>query len=347
MSVGVTTPTLRFTPKALGIPVVLTLVLVVLLILSVGIGSSWIAPGTVIEALFGAGERKHQIIVWTLRLPRALLSAEAGACLAVAGALLQVATRNALASPSVLGLVDGAALGVVTFLWVFSNEANALTVSVHYQPLAAILGALVCAFVVALLALKDGISPLRLILYGVTLAALANALVTILIVLGPVYRASTALIWLAGSVHAAHWQDVGVLALFMVAILPFLAASPRIMTQLALDETLAGASGLSVRWAQAFLLILAVVLTAGSVAQVGGIGFVGLIAPHAARRLVAGRGVRFLLTAALIGAAMVTGADIIARTALAPLQMPTGAVTALIGAPYFLYILMKASRHDI
>lgn len=318
-----------------------------LLILSVGIGSSWIAPGVVIEALLGGGERRNQVIVWTLRLPRALLSAEAGACLALAGALLQAATRNPLASPSVLGVTDGAAVGVVGFLWFFSDANNALTVSVHYQPLAAILGAGVFAAIVGMLSRRDGMSPLRLILYGVTLAALANALVTILVVLGPVYRASTALTWLAGSVHAAHWQDVAVLAVFLGLLLPALALTPRLLRQLALDDLMAGSTGLGVRQAQGLLLLLAVVLTAGAVSQVGGVGFVGLIAPHAAMRLTRSRGAAFLIVSALIGAAMVTGADIIARTALAPTQMPTGAVTALIGAPYFLFILMKAARHDV
>lgn len=332
--------------RHIGLIAGLVLTLAALLILSIGIGSSWISPGTVLGALIQTGERKFQVIVWTLRMPRALLAAEAGAVLAIAGALLQTATRNALASPSVLGIVDGAAVGVMLFLWGFSDEANALTVSIHYQPLAAATGALVFAAAVAILAAQDEISPLRLILYGVTLAALANALVIILIVLGPVYRASTALIWLAGSVHAAHWQDVWTLALILVLCLPALALMPRLMRQLTLDDTMAASTGLKVRWAQGTLLILAVILTASAVSQVGGIGFVGLIAPHAARLVTQDRGARFLIAAALIGAVMVTGADIIARVALAPLQMPTGAVTALIGAPYFIYVLTKVSRHD-
>lgn len=335
------------TLRRTGVIAGLTLVLAGLLILSVGIGSSWISPGKVLGALLQTGERKFQIIVWNLRLPRALLAAEAGAALALAGALLQTATRNALAAPSVLGIVDGAAVGVMLFLWGFSNESNALTVSVHYQPLAAAAGAMVFAALVAFLARQDGISPLRLILYGVALAALAHALVTILIVLGPVYRASTALIWLAGSVHAAHWQDIATLALVLLLCLPALALMPRLMRQLALDDTMAAGTGLRVGQTQGALMALAVILTAGAVSQVGGIGFVGLIAPHAARRLTQSRGAGFLIATALIGAAIVTGADIVARVALAPLQMPTGAVTALIGAPYFITILIKVSRNDV
>lgn len=335
------------TVRQSGLICILGLTLCVFLILSVGVGSSWISPSKVFGALIQTGERKYQVIVWNLRLPRALLAAEVGAALALAGAMLQTATRNALASPSVLGIVDGAAVGVMLFLWGFSNDSNALTVSIHYQPLAAAAGALIFAVSVALLAKQSGINPLRLILYGVALAALANALVTILIVLGPVYRASTAMIWLAGSVHAAHWQDVWTLALVLLLCAPALALMPRYMRQLALDDTMAKSTGLQVHKAQGALLGLALILTAGAVSQVGGIGFVGLIAPHAAHLVIRKRGGAYLVAAALVGAAMVTGADIIARVALAPVQMPTGAVTALIGAPYFIFLLTKVSRNDV
>ncbi|MEM7443540.1 MAG: iron ABC transporter permease [Pseudomonadota bacterium] len=324
--------------------VTLAVLLFVLVLLAIGVGSSWLSPERVLLALIGEGERMDQVIVQTLRLPRVLLAAEAGACLALAGALLQRATRNPLASPSVLGIVDGAAVGVVLFLFVFSNEANALTVSIHYQPLAAATGAVVFASIVALLIWLDGGGPTRLIVYGVAIAALASALVTLLIVLGPVYRASQALIWLAGSVHQAHWSDVYTIAGLLILSLPLLALLPRAMDQLLLDDDTAATTGLAVASMRAVLLLMAVYLTASAVSFVGGIAFVGLIAPHLTRLLVGHSAGRFLLGSALVGAIIVLAADIIARLALAPLELPTGAVTALVGAPYFLFILIRQAR---
>ncbi len=322
----------------------LVVLLSLLLLLAVGVGSSWLSPERVLHALVGAGERMDQVIVQTLRLPRALLAAQAGICLALAGALLQRATRNPLASPSVVGVVDGAAVGVVLFLWLFSNEANALTVSIHFQPLAAAAGAVVFAAIVGLLTWLDDGGPMRLIIYGVAIAALASAIVTLLIILGPVFRASQALIWLAGSVHQAHWDDVVSLAILLAMSLPFLALVPRVMDQFLLDDDTAAATGLAVGAMRALLLLIAVYLTASAVSFVGGIAFVGLIAPHVARLILGQNAGPYLIGSALIGAIIVLASDIVARLILAPLELPTGAVTALIGAPYFLFILIRRGR---
>ncbi|MEM1301666.1 MAG: iron ABC transporter permease [Pseudomonadota bacterium] len=321
------------------------LLLCALSVLAIGIGSSWIGPDRVLAALVGQGSQTDQIIIWTLRLPRVALAILAGAALALAGMLLQRIVRNAIASPSVLGIVDGAAVGVVLFLWIWSNEANALTVSIHWLPAAATLGAAVFALLVVAVAGRDAVVPARLILYGIALAALAKALVVVLIILGPVYRASTALIWLAGSVHAAHWDDVAILAAVLAASVLAIALLLRPLDQILLDDRSASATGLALIPAKAGCLALAVILTAGAVSFAGGIGFVGLIAPNIARALVGLSARAQLLTTPFIGAAMVLGADIIARTVAYPLELPTGAITALIGAPYFLFLLLRQVRY--
>lgn len=319
--------------------------LIALLILATVIGSSWIGPGRVVAALIGHGTQTDEIIIWTLRLPRVVLAVLAGAALALAGLLLQTIVRNPIASPSVLGIVDGAAVGVVLFLWGFSNEANALTVSIHWLPLAATAGAATFALTVALLARGDITQPARLILYGIAVAALAKALVTVLIVLGPVYRTSQALIWLAGSVHAAHWDDAAILSCVLVLATMVLICFRGAMEQLALDDASAGATGLAVAPAKMGALALSVVLTAGAVSFAGGIAFVGLIAPNAARALFGGGFAARAVASPVIGASMVLGADILARVVAFPLELPTGTVTALIGAPYFLFLLIRQVRH--
>jgi iron complex transport system permease protein len=300
----------------------------------------------VVSALLGQGARMDEVIVWTLRLPRVALAILAGMALALAGALLQRVTRNPIAAPSVLGITDGAAVGVVAFIWAFSDEANLLTVSIHWQPLAAVIGAFAFAAFVAALAVLDpaGRSPLRVILYGIALAALAKAAVTLMMILGPVYRANQALTWLTGSVGAAHWSDVFVVAAGLGVAAVILVALRDTIRQLVLDADSAAATGVAVGRAQVALLVLAVALTALAVSQVGAIGFVGLVAPHVARLLHGQFTGGYLAATALVGGLLVLGADTLARLIAAPLELPAGALTALIGAPLFLWLLLKGRR---
>lgn len=315
-----------------------------LFLIGIAVGSSFMPFDRVLSAIMGNGSRADGIIVWNLRAPRVVLAALAGACLAVAGVLLQRATRNPLAAPSVLGIVDGAAVGVLAFFVLFSNEANALVVSIYWQPLAALLGALIFAGIVTTLYLNDQASPMRLIFYGVALAALANAFVVLTIIAGPVYRASQALIWLAGSVHEAEWRDAYILGAVCLVAAPLLAWMRRDLDQMRLDDQSGVATGLAVNRARFAAFALSVLLTAATVSVVGGIGFVGLIAPHLAR-LAFGSGAAMQMTgAALFGAMIVLAADVFARLAFQPLEVPTGAITALIGAPYFIYILIRQGR---
>lgn len=311
-----------------------------------GIGSSFMPPERVVAALAGQGSRMDEVIVWTLRLPRVALAILAGAALALAGALLQRVVRNPMASPSVLGITDGAAVGVVLFLWLFSDQANNLTVSIHWQPLAAIAGAAVFgALVIALASLdRAGSKPLKIILYGIALAALAKAAVTLLIILGPVYRASQALTWLTGSVGAAHWQDVLAVGLGLVATIPVLLWQRLTLRQLVLDPQSAAVTGLSLDKAQFCLLAVAVFLTAIATAHVGAIGFVGLVAPHVARIFHGQFRSGYLVSVALTGSFLVLAADTLARIIAPPLELPAGALTALVGAPLFLYLLVKGRQ---
>lgn len=332
----------RTAQTRLPVLAMLALMLAALMVLGAGLGSSFMPPDRVIAALLGEGSRADTVILWKLRLPRVLLAVLGGVALALAGAILQRVVRNPLAAPSVLGITDGAAVGVVGFLWLFSDESNALTVSIHWQPLAAVCGAASFALLTGALALADPRrGPLSLILYGIAMAALAKAVVTLLMILGPIYRAGQAMTWLTGTVGAAHWSDVAILSALLAALIPVLALAVRPLAQLQLDPDSARATGLSLGRAQIALVLLSVVLTAGAVAFVGAVGFVGLIAPHAARRLIPEGRAAFLPAVALIGGALVLGADILARVIAPPLELPAGAITALLGAPLFLVLLVK------
>ncbi|BBU59528.1 putative siderophore transport system permease protein YfhA (plasmid) [Mameliella alba] len=317
------------------------------LVVATGLGSSFISPERVLAALTGVGSRIDGVIVWTLRLPRVALAVLAGMALALAGALMQRALRNPLAVPSILGVSDGAALGVVTFLWLFSNANNVLTVSIHWMPLAALLGAFTLASVIGLLTLKDsrGTDPLRLILYGVALSAMAKAAVTLMMILGPVHRAGQALRWLTGSVNAAHWNDVALVGAGLLLCCPMLILARLPIRQITLDSASAQSTGLTVNRARYGMLALSVLLTALAVSQVGAIGFVGLIAPHAARLYHGQFNAGFLLISALMGGLLVLVADTLARMIVQPLELPAGAVTALLGTPFFLVLLLR--RHHV
>lgn len=322
--------------------VIAAIVLLVLIVLGASIGSSFMPPQRVIAALLGQGSQPDEIILWTLRMPRVCLAVTSGAALALAGAILQRVARNPLAAPSVLGVTDGAAVGVVGFLWLYSNETNALIVSIHWLPLAAFGGAAMFMLITGALTLLDAQrGPLGLILYGVAMAALAKALVTLLMIVGPVYLAGQALTWLSGSVGAAHWSDVATLSALLLFCLPLLVISAPVLSQLRLDPDSARSTGLSLGRAQIALVALSVLLTAGAVAFVGAIGFVGLIAPHAARRLVGDGAWLWLPATALIGASLVLAADILARVIAPPLEIPAGAVTAVLGAPLFILLMVK------
>lgn len=323
---------------------ILIALLIFAFLTSIGFGSTSIPLERVMSALLGIGSKTDTIIITKLRLPRTLLALEAGICLAIAGSLLQATTRNPLASPAILGIVDGAAFGVVIFLFIFVSEANILTISIAWQPLAAVIGAFVFAAFVAYLTWRDGRGPLRIIIYGIAMSSLASAGVTLFLVAGDNFYAVKALTWVAGSVHSAKWSQViqvGMMMFILLSLLPFVTTQ---IDQMALDEFSASATGLNVSGITIKLAILALFFTATAVSFAGGIAFIGLIAPHAARMTFGHQSRWNLVGSALIGGILIVAADLLARVAFQPLEVPTGALTAAFGAPYFIWLLMSGRK---
>ncbi|WP_332698482.1 FecCD family ABC transporter permease [Devosia sp.] len=337
-----TVATIR-TPVALAI---MGLAFVLLALSGVAFGSTWIALDQVAGVILGAGDRTQQIIVLQLRLPRVAIAILAGGGMAVAGFLLQKITRNSLASPGVLGVIDGAALGVVIFLAALSNESNALVTSIAYQPVAATIGALVAISLVFILSGRQASSAIRLLLFGIAVAAVAKSLTMILMLIGPIYQTSQAARWLAGAVNEVNWGEIQITAIAMVPIMLLVLAAGRKLPPADLDEVSARGIGLDLPLFRILIFALAAALTALSVAFVGGVGFIGLMAPHLARLLVGRNIFAGLVGSFLLGAIMLVGADLIVRVLFAPIEVPAGTVTAIIGAPYFLFLLMGKQRHD-
>ena len=327
----------RFDKRALPVLLILLLLLLGVAVLSVSYGEYRIAPLDVIRATLGlgTGNDDHRLVVRLFRLPRIVLAVLVGGALAVSGAMLQGLTRNALADPGILGISNGAALAAVSLLIYFDD------VPIQLLPWAAFAGALVTAALIYLFAWRGGSSPLRLILIGIGFAAVSQALTTLMVVFGDINDVQQAYVWLSGSVYGRGWEEVRITALWLGVLLPLAILSARQLNTLALGDESAAGLGVRLEPARALLILISVALAAGAVAAAGTVGFVGLVAPHITRRLV-GPGHEGLLPAtALTGALMVVTADFIGRTVIAPSQLPAGIVTAVIGAPYFMYLLWR------
>lgn len=320
---------------------ILGVITLLVLIMSTGIGDLKIAPWKVVSVFFGGGTSLEQLVVTSFRLPRIIIALLAGMALAVAGGILQGMIRNPLASPDIIGITGGAGAAVVAFLTLFSNDDNTLMVSIKWMPVAAFVGAAVIAFLVYFLAWRKGVSPVRLVLIGIGISALTQALTTLLMILGPIYRASQANIWITGTVNGSDWQDVWILLPWSLIFILLSFLITRQLNIQELGEEIATSVGGNVQRQRFLLLLMSTALVGGAVAFAGGIGFVGLMAPHMARRMVGSSFGALLPTAAFIGGILVMVADLIGRTLFLPLEVPAGVFTAAIGAPYFIYLLFK------
>lgn len=333
--------------RGLGIGVIVLIVFglfVLLGLAGIGFGSTWISLDKVLHVLLGGGEKSERLVVLQLRMPRVMAAAVAGGAIAFSGYLLQRITRNELASPGVLGVVDGAALGVVLFLALYSNESNALTVPVAWQPLAAAIGALAAITLVFILSGRQASSAIRLILFGIAVAAVAKALTTIFMLIGPIYQAAQAARWLAGSVNAIGWGEIQIMAWSLLPVVVIAGLLARELPPADLDDVSSRSIGLNLPVYRVTMFAVAALLTAIAVAFVGGVGFIGLIAPHLARLLVGRARFAGIVTAMMLGAMMLVGADLLVRVAFAPTEVPAGTVTAIVGAPYFLFLLMRKDK---
>lgn len=314
---------------------VLSLVLAALIAASLAFGDVSLTWRELYQAATGAGDLdpRSAMIVIDLRLPRVLLAMLVGVALATAGTITLAVMRNPLAEPGVLGINSGAAAAAMLVIVAIQDPPVALL------QLAGFFGAAAMALAVYALAWRGGTSSLRLIMIGIGLSALASAGTTFLSAFGDIGDVQRAMVWLAGSVYDANMTKVRLLALWLVVpvALSFLAA--RELDLIRFGDNSARSVGQPVDRMRGLMILLVTVLSGAAVAVAGLIGFVGLVAPHIARRLVGSSHARILPVAALVGACLVVAADLIGRVILPPAQLPAGIVTGLIGAPFFAYLL--------
>ncbi|MFF2176468.1 FecCD family ABC transporter permease [Lysinibacillus sp. NPDC058147] len=325
----------------------LTLISIIALVVfffSASFGDSFINPIKVLQVLIGNGSEFDQLIIVDFRMPRIFLAAFAGMALAVAGAILQGIIKNPLASPDIIGISAGGGAAVVGFLAIFSDSNHSLTVSIDWLPLAGFIGATIVGLIVYVFAWKDGVTPTRLVLIGIGVSAFMQAITTMLMIIGPIYQASEANKWITGSVKSADWSQVQIVVPLILILLLITFFITRQLNVQELGDDTAASLGQSVQKTRLFLLLLSSSLVASAISFAGAIGFVGLIAPHIARRIVGPSFGVLIPTSAAVGALLVMVADIIGRTAFSPLEVPAGVFTAAIGAPYFIYLLFRNPR---
>lgn len=302
-------------------------------------GGSAIAPAGVIGALahpHSGGD--IATIVWQLRMPRIAIAATVGAALAIAGALLQGMLRNPLVDPYLTGVSAGAAAAIAI--------AVLAGISIVVLPALGFAAGLGTAVLVAALARRgSGVDANRLILAGISVSALFSAIVAFAIArANSLDAAQSILAWLAGSMAGHGWRDLAFCAPYAILGLGLALSAVPALDALRIGDVRARAAGVNVERAQWTILAATALLTAASVALAGMVGFVGLIVPHIARRLT-GSDARWLIpTCILLGAALCTAADAVARTVVAPAELPIGVLLAFIGVPAFLYLYLHSER---
>jgi ABC-type enterobactin transport system permease subunit len=306
---------------------------------SLGRGDFPIGIPDVLRTLVGLGKGAQGFIILDLRAPRIVVGLLVGLALGIAGALFQTFARNPLASPDTLGITMGASVGAVGAIVLSGGTLGTLGI-----PLAALLGALGTGVLLFLLTWRAGIDGYRLVLVGIALWSFGTALVDWLLTNAEIYDAASAYVWITGSLNARTWDHALPLAVALAVLLPLALALSRVLRILQVGDDTARGLGVRLQSAQAATVLVAVGCVAFAVSAAGPITFVALVVPQIAVRLTGGSRPP-LLASGLLGAVLVVGADLVTRTLL-PAALPVGILTAVLGAPYLLWLLVRGRRRS-
>ncbi|WP_230088480.1 FecCD family ABC transporter permease [Exiguobacterium sp. TBG-PICH-001] len=314
--------------------------LIATLVVSIGLGPASLSYDRLLPTLLGNGSFKEEFVLYSLRLPRLLITVMAGMALALSGAILQGITRNELADPGIIGINTGAGVAVALFFLYFPTDVGSF---IYLLPIAAFFGALVTATAIYLFSYDrvQGLQPIRLILTGVGFSMALSGIMVILISSTRREKVDFIAKWLAGNIWGTDWIFVYSLLPWLLVLFPLTFYKANKLNLLALNEPVAIGVGVALEKERIQLLLTAVALAAAAVSVTGGISFIGLMAPHIARALVGPRHQFFLPIALLLGGWLLAFADTIGRNIAGPDGVPAGIVVALIGAPYFIYLLLK------
>lgn len=321
-------------PRAPILIITLAALVVCAALWGLSVGAVSIPVDVVVNTVFDLDGEQQTYIIMQSRLPRMVLALLAGAALALSGAIIQAVIRNPLASPNIIGINSGAALFALTWVLLFPAMPQA------WMPVAASIGGLLAASVVMLVAHFRRLSAIHLALIGVAVGFLFEAGVDYLLVVSSDSESSAPMIWLTGSLWGRTWDHVAITWIPLVGLSAAALVLSYRLDLIALGEATATGVGLNVPRQRLLLLQVAALLASLAVAVVGIMGFVGLMAPHIARRMVGGSHRLMLPVSALVGMLLVVSADGIGRAIAPPIEVSAGIIVALIGAPFFIYIML-------
>jgi len=312
------------------------LMLAVLIIGGLMVGTLRLSISEVWLAMTGGGQEFARNVVMDLRLPRILVAAFAGAALAIAGSMMQGAVRNPLADPSVIGVTSGAGFGALAVIVLWPQASAAML------PVGAIAGAVMAAVLVYAFSWRKGFNPIVLILVGIAVSAIGTAGIQFFVIKSGI-AAAPGLAWLAGSTYARGYDELLRLVIAVGLLGPFAWRLGRRMDLLAFGDQVSLGLGLKLQSTRLIATAIAVLLAAAAASAVGSIGFIGLLAPHAVRLLVGHHHRRAVVLSALIGALLLVAADLIGKTVIAPKEIPSGIIVALLGTPYLLMLMYRSA----
>ncbi|WP_438431964.1 FecCD family ABC transporter permease [Gorillibacterium sp. sgz500922] len=318
----------------------LFLLILVTLWVAAGWGYSTLSYDRLLPVLFGHGSKKENFILFSIRLPRIFITLLAGMGLALSGAILQRLTRNDLADPGIIGINSGAGLGVALFFLYLPIGTGSF---IYLLPLAAFAGALITGLLLYLFSYRkgEGMQPIRLVLVGVGFSLALSGMMIVLISSSEREKVDFITKWLAGNIWGSDAVFIWSLLPWLALLVPFALRKANTLNLLELGDSVSVGVGLRLHRERLRLLIAAVALAASSVSVTGAISFIGLMAPHIARAMVGPRNQLSLPVAILTGGWLLLAADTVGRNLADPNGIPAGIVAAFIGAPYFLYLLMK------
>jgi iron complex transport system permease protein len=326
----------RVRPRVVVVGVLLAVAVVAAMTWTMTLGEIPVPFRDVVATSLGGGSGEHDFAVLTLRLPRTLAAAGVGVALGLSGALFQSLVRNPLVAPDIIGVMSGASLAAVVLIVVYRTPS--------VVPVGALLGALGATALLYVLTWCGGITGGRLVLVGIAVHALLTALTTLVLVRFPVEQVSSAVVWVTGTLYGTDWQQVRWLAAGLLVLVPAGLALMPPLRVLELGTDVGAVLGARPQLTQAALLLVAASLAAVGVAVAGPVGFVALVVPHIARLLLGPLTGGVLVVAGLLGALLVLLSDMVAQHLFSPVSLPVGVVTAAVGAPYFLFLLLRTNR---
>ncbi|NTZ17267.1 iron ABC transporter permease [Paenibacillus sp. JMULE4] len=286
----------------------------------------------------------HDMVLFEFRLPRIVIAALVGFGLGIAGAVIQGVTRNGLADPGILGINAGAGAAIVLFMFFFQgNVIRTGWTAIMMMPLFGLIGGLAAAALIYFFAWQNGrLDPQRLVLTGIAIGSGFGAFTMFLSLQMNAKDFEMATVWLTGSIWNANWVYIASMLPWFIVLVPVLMRRAPLLDVFQLEESLVKGLGVRVEREKSLFLLSSIGLVSACVSVSGSIGFVGLLAPHIAKRLVGLRHRRVMSVCGLIGMMMVIVSDLIAKTVFSPAELPVGIVISIVGVPYFVYLLFKA-----